>query len=167
MDIKKKNRFNLIDAFVVLIILALIAGTVYFAFKENNEFQSELRTKNITYTVLLENVDKDFLNVFETDGHVLNSSTLEYIGKISKIKTEKAGVWTDKAEKDAAGDGYTVIKKEYGDVYDVYITITAKASMDERGIAYIDRQRITVGTCVPLRFGNFSVQAHITAFSTN
>jgi hypothetical protein len=167
MDTKKKKRFNLIDAFVLLIILALISGTVYFSIRNNKEFHSELRTKNITYTVLLENVDKDFLNVFETDGHVLNSSTLEYIGKISKIKTEKSAILTDKAEKNDSGEGYTIIKKTYDDVYDVYITLTSKASMDERGIAYIDRQRITVGACVPLRFENYSHNAYITGFSTN
>ena len=41
MDIKNRHRFNLIDAFVILITLALIAGTVYFAWKENKEINMD------------------------------------------------------------------------------------------------------------------------------
>ncbi len=167
MDIKNKHRFNLIDVFVILVILALIAGTVYFSVSEHKSLSSKMKEKNITYTVRLSDVDDAFLEAFKKDVHVYNSATFEYMGTIEKVRTEKASAYTDKASPSNMKSGYTIVQKAYEDIFDVYVTVHGKATLDERGVAYIENQRITVGTAVNLRFGNFAYEAHITSFSVN
>jgi len=167
MNTKKKTGFNIIDVFVILIIIALIAGTVYFIWRKNREPSSQLREKNLTYTVCLSGVDDDFLSVFEQDGLVYNSSTLGYIGTVKKIRMEKTAVLTDKAAATVSGDNvsYTVIQQKYDDIYDVYLTISAKTLLDRRDIAYVDGERITIGSRINIRTEGFSYEAYITAFS--
>lgn len=165
METKNKHRFNLIDAFVIFIVLALVSATVYYTIRENKNLNAEIRSRNITYTVCLEGVSKQFIDNFVEHEHVLNASTMEYIGTISKVRTEKGGVFTDKAANDASGSGFILIKQIHKDYFDVYLTITAKTILDERGVAYIDRQRITIGTLLHLRFNNFSHEAYVTNFS--
>ena len=45
MNTKRKTGFNIIDAFVILIILALIAGTVYFVWRKTKEPSSQLKER--------------------------------------------------------------------------------------------------------------------------
>jgi inhibitor of KinA sporulation pathway (predicted exonuclease) len=167
MDIKNKHRFNLIDVFVILVILALIAGTVYFSVRENKGMNSKMKEKNITYTVHISDVDDSFLEAFKKDVHVFNSATFAYTGTIEKVRMEKATTYTDRALPSNMKSGYTIVQKTYEDIYDVYVTVHGKAMIDERGVAYIGSQRITIGTAVNLRFGNFAHEAHITSFSVN
>ena len=165
MDIKNKHRFNLIDAIVIFVILALIAGTVYFSWKENKEVNMHLHEKNITYTLRLSGVEEEFLPAFEAEEHVLNSSTLDYAGTIKKVKAEKSYRLTDKAVQSSTSSAYIVVHENLDDVYDVYLTVNSKTVVDSRGVAYIDRQRITVGTPMYIRCGNFTYEAYITSFS--
>ena len=167
MDIKNRHRFNLIDAFVILITLALIAGTVYFAWKENKEINMHLHEKNITYTLRLADVEEEFLPAFAVDGHVLDSSTLDYIGTIKKIRTEKSFRLTDSAVQSSTSSGYLVVQEILDGSYNVYLTVNAKTVLDSRGVAYIDNLRITVGTPMYVRCGNFTYEAYITSFSIN
>ncbi|MBQ9746097.1 MAG: DUF4330 domain-containing protein [Clostridia bacterium] len=164
MDNKKKNRFNIIDVFVIAAILALIAGVIFFAVRESGDFYTERREKNITYTVRISGVSKDYLSSFEEEGHVLNASTLNYIGTISKIKTEKTPTGKSEAVQNGTG-GYVIVQTKYNDIYDVYITVTAKTAPDGRGVAYVDGQRMTIGSEMYLRCGNFSATGYITNFS--
>lgn len=161
---KKKNRFNIIDTFVIVIILALIAGVIFFVLHRGNSIYSDRSEKNITYTVCISGMDEAHLAAFEAGERVLNSSTLNHIGTISDIKAIKHKARTSTATKDAEGEGYTLDLVEYDDVYDVYITVTAKTSLDSRNIAYIDSQRITVGSAIYIRCGNFASPGHITNF---
>lgn len=167
MNNKRKTGFNIIDFFVILIVLALIAGTVYFIWRKNREPSTQLREKNLTYTVRISGVDKDFISVFEQEGLVYNSSTMNYVGTIKTVRLEKAAVLTDKAAATGEGEdvSYTVIQQKYEDVYDVYLTITSKTMLDSRNVAYVDEERITVGSRINLRTGNFPCEAYITAFS--
>jgi hypothetical protein len=167
MNTKRKTGFNIIDAFVILIILALIAGTVYFAWRKTKEPSSQLKEKNITYTVRVSGVSADFVPVFKQNGLVYNSSTLGYVGTIKKIRMENAAVLTDKAAATGTEEnpGYTVIQQKYGDVYDVYLTVNAKTLLDQRGVAYVDDERITIGSRINIRTENFSCEAYITAFT--
>ena len=169
MKTKKKTAFNLIDIFVVLIIFALIAGTAYFAWINNKDPGAKLREKNLTYTVRLSGVSEDFISVFAQDGLVYNSSTLNYMGTIKNVRLEKSVIPSDKAVESASASDteirYTIVQNKYDDVYDVYITLTAKALLDSRGIAYVDSERITVGSDINIRTQNFSYTAYITSFS--
>jgi len=165
MDNKKKHRFNLIDIFVIFIVLALIGGTAFFAFRKSRDVQSQIRERNITYTVCLSGVSEAYLSAFGTEEHMLNSATLNYIGTISKIKTEKHGEFTEKAVQNNLGSNYILVQNRYEDIFDVYLTVTAKTTLDERGVAYIDGRRITVGSPINIRCGNFAHAAYITNFS--
>lgn len=155
----------MIDAFVIAVILALIAGVIFFAVRESGDLYSERRERNITYTVRISGVNKEFLSSFEEEMHVLNSSTLNYIGTVSKIKTEKAAAGTGEAVPNGTDGSYIIVQDKYDDIYDVYITLTAKTAPDGRGVAYVDGQRITIGSVIYLRFGNYSAAGHITNFS--
>ena len=167
MDNKKKHRFNLIDIFVILIVLSLIGGTVFFTFRQNNEMKSQLRERNITYTLRISGVEKDFVSSFSEEEPVLDSSTMNYIGTITKVRTEKASSFSDKAVPNSFGNNYILMQEKSEESYDVYLTVSAKTKLDDRGVAYIDRQRITIGTRANIRCGNFASEAYITYFSIN
>jgi hypothetical protein len=165
MDNKRKNRFNIIDVLVIFTVLALIAGIIVFTVRESKDYYAGLKEKNITYTVKICGIEKEFLSSFKEKEHIFSSTTLNYVGTISKIRTAKTSVATDRAVQSASGSAYISVMQVYDDLFDVYLTVSAKASLDDRGIAYIDRRRISIGSAVDIRCGNFSATAYVTNFS--
>ena len=165
MDNTKKSKFNIVDTFVVIILLALILGAVYFVLRESGTIYAERNEKNITYTVCISGVEEEYLSSFVVGEKMLNSETLNYIGTITKVEALAAKENGDKALPGTAEGEYVLEQKEKTGVYDVYITLTAKTRLDSRGIAYLDYERITIGSPLYIRSGNFAAESYITAFS--
>ncbi len=165
MDNTKKNKFNIVDTFVVLILLALIFGIVFFVLRESGTIYAERNEKNITYTICISGVEEEYISSFTAGDKMLNSSTLNYIGTITKVEKLPTKENGEKALPGASTGEYVLEQKERKGVYDVYITLTAKTKLDSRGVAYLDAERITIGSLLNIRSDNFAAESYITAFS--
>jgi hypothetical protein len=161
---KTKNKFNIVDIFAVLIILALILGTVFFVLRKSGAIYTEKSKKNITYTVCIPGVKEEYISEIKAGEMIRNSSTMGYMGTITKTETTAHTENGNTAISDGNG-GYVLEQKEAAGVYDVYITITSKATPDSRGVVYIDSERITIGSVLYVRIDNFAAESFITAFS--
>ena len=162
---KTKSKFNIIDTFVILIILAMIAGIVLFALYKGGIILSGKEKKQITYTVCIYGIEDEKLSSFAEGNDILNSSTFQSVGKITKTDSKKHMITENTAYKGENDGEYVLGTTESSALYDVYITVTATSGVDERGIAYIDSQKIVTGASVYVRSGNYAAQGFITDFS--
>ena len=160
---RQKTRFNFIDVLIILIILAVVGAAVYLIVTGNMEARRS-ESANIEFTVRLSAVDEEYLSLIRENESVKDSSTDKVIGTIQKITMEKTRYYVDTAIP--AGNGYTVTAAEYDDKYDVYVTISAYAKADDRGIYTIGSSRILVGAPIYFKVPSFTAVSYITAFST-
>lgn len=160
---KKKTRFNIIDVLVILMIAALVFGIVYFILMQTGALSKESEEKTVVYTLRLSGIDKEYAQKIEKGSTAQNSSTFASIGTITDIKTKETLVYGNDAVK--SGDNYTVRSAANEDKLDVYITLTSVCTVDARGIVYVAGQRISVGTKIYFRNGNFAAEAFVTDFS--
>ena len=161
---KTKNKFNIIDAFVILVLVAIVFEIVFFTIQKSGILSPKSEQKDITYTVCIHGVDKAYLNSFKEGNTAYNSSTLYDIGTVSEIKAVPVIEYDGTANRGEAEGEYIPGFSESDTLYDVYITINAKAAVDERGIAFIDTQKIIVGTTVYIRCGDYASASHVTSF---
>ena len=54
---------------------------------------------------------------------------------------------------------------KYDNLYDVFVTMTVKADVDSRGIAYVNKNKVLVGSKIYFRCGTFAAASFCTAFS--
>lgn len=164
----KKFRFNIIDAFVILLIMALVLGASYFIMTETGIIpQERANEKEITYTLRLSETDAQYLDSFAIGSEVFSSATFASLGNIINVEHEKTLVASPFAEIEEGAAQYSVKQAEYGDKYDIYITVKTKGTIDDNGIAYIGSQRVTVGSCVYFKCGNFAATTYITDFTVS
>ncbi|MGN1095388.1 MAG: DUF4330 family protein, partial [Eubacteriales bacterium] len=71
---KKKNRFNIIDVFVILLIAALVFGIVYFILMQTGAIAKESDEKSIIYTVRISGADKEYIQEIKNGMTAYNSS---------------------------------------------------------------------------------------------
>ena len=162
---KIKHKFNIIDILVIAFLLALILGATLFFLRQSNSIYSDMNEKKISYTVCIRGVDEAHLSSFAEGEQVLDSSTLKNIGTVSAVVTKRSTVnGTSAIPGDTEGE-YVLDQTEAADLYDVYITVSAKAHPDSRGVYYVSSCRIVTGACVYIRCGNYAAQSFVTEFS--
>lgn len=163
---KKKTRFNVIDAVIVLIILAIIAAAAYLLVNDAQERQTPRQMGNMDFTVRIASVSEEALALFEPNTVVKDSVTGETIGEIVAVRSEKTRYFgkTAIASEEKKGT-YIVPVSEYEDKYDVYVTISTKAGKDIRGIHYAGNLKILVGSTVYFKIPHFTSIAYITEYT--
>lgn len=163
---KKKTRFNFIDVVIILIILAIIAAAAYLLVNGLQENQTPRQMGNMDFTVRIASVSEEALPLFELNTVVKDSVTGEVIGEIVSVRSEKTRYFGKTAIASEENDGtYVVPVSEYEDKYDVYVTISAKAGKDTRGIHYVGDLKILVGSTVYFKIPSFTSISYITDHS--
>ena len=160
MNETKKARFNFIDAIIILVILAVIGAAVYLIAVESRVNRSA-NMGNIDYVVRISGVSEDALSFISVGDAVKDSVSGETMGIIRTVRTEKTRYYGSVAKKNADGS-YTLPKSEYPDRYDVYVTISANATEDARGIYYIGTTKILTGSAVYFKVSSFASVSYIT-----
>ena len=112
----------------------------------------------------ISNVKEEYIKAFTLGSKTLNSATLNYLGTVSGVLTEKMTSYSDVAVPGASEGEYVLKQNVSENTYDIYITLNAKASVDNRGIAIVDSQRILIGTSINIRCGDYASQGVITNF---
>lgn len=156
---RQKTRFNLIDILIILIILTVVGAAIYLIATGTIESRRS-ENANIEFTVRISSVDQKYLSFIKENDTVKDSETNAVIGTIKSIRTEKARHYGDVAIPSGDG-GYTVAIAEYEDKYDVYVTISAYAKEDERGIYYVGNTRVLVGSPVYFKVPSFTSVSYI------
>lgn len=162
---KTKNKFNIIDVFVIIIIFALIAGIVLFALYKNGVIFKNESTLNVTYTVCFHDVNEEYIPSFQKNNEAFNSSTMEPIGTVIDVTTRKSTSAGSTASPGEAEGEYVLDQNEKAGVYDVYLTIKSEAYIDERGVVYVSSQKVVAGAPIYVRCGNYAAQGFITSFN--
>lgn len=161
---RKKVRFNLIDALIIILILAVIAGAAYLLISVLRQPRGINNSGQIEFDVRISNVDESCLSLIKNGDTVKDSVTGAVIGTIVDVKTEKAQYYGTVAVEE---DGIiTVPTTDYTDKYDVYVKITANAEKDDRGIHTVAGTRIVIGSTVYFKVPSFTSISYITEFST-
>ncbi len=162
---KTKMRFNIIDAIIILIILAIIAAAIYLIVTDMQSKKDSRHVGNVDFTVRISSVDEAALSLFEQGIAVKDSVTGEVLGEIVSFNSEKSRHFGKIAIPNATEDGYTIPVSEYEDKYDVYVTIIATAGKDARGIRYVGNTKILVGSTVYFKIPSFTSVSYITEYN--
>ncbi len=160
MNETKKARFNFIDALIILVILAIIGAAVYLIAMERHANRSA-NLGNVDYIVRISGVDEDALAFIAVGDTVKDSVSGEVMGIIRAVKTEKTAYYGSFAKQNADGS-YTLAKSLYPDRYDVYVTISANAAIDARGIYYLGTTKLLTGSAVYFKVPSFAAVSYVT-----
>lgn len=161
---RKKTRFNFIDALIVLLIIAVIAGAGYLLFTAIRQPRTATNGK-VEFDVRIANVEASCLPLIKVGDKVKDSVTGELLGTIVSVQAEKSKYVGNVAVEQDDGS-LTFAVTDYEDQYDVYVKISADAMADERGIATVGSTRIVIGSPVYFKVPSFKSISYITEFST-
>ena len=159
---EQRSRFNFIDILIILIILGVVGAAIYLIATETAQDRLA-ENANIEFTVRISSVDAEYLSLIAEEQTVKDSETNAVIGTIRSVRTENARYYGKTAIP--TENGYTVTTSEYEDKYDVYVTISAYAKEDERGIYYVGDTRILVGSPVYFQVPSYSSVSYIVEFT--
>jgi hypothetical protein len=162
---KKKRKFNVVDFFILVIIVALIAVIVY-SFSSWSQIKKLWTAEEVTidYTVELRGVDESFIDLIKKKDAVIDSVSKNSLGKVTTVESiKKSSVL---GYKDG-GETIEGILVEYPDKYDITVRITAKADY-EKGVGYsVNGCRIAVGEEIFCRFPKLSCTGYCVGLYAN
>ncbi len=154
----KKAQFNLIDALIIIFILGLIAVVIYWMF---GGFRVDEKAKSdpVTFEVRISNVKESSLPFIAEGMSVSDSVTGETIGTIVAVSSDNSRYYGS-AYADEKGN-YVLNATDHPEEYDIYVTISADAKSDNRGIYTVGTIRMLIGETVHFQVRSFSSVSHI------
>ena len=160
---ENKKRFNVIDIIVIVLVLALIAGLVWFFVFSKTTNNESTETNDISFTVLVKSVDDQIVKNFKTNDVILNSSTNNQFGIISNVRLEKTEYLSNIV--DETKETPTAKLSSYPDLFDIYITITSKCRIESTGIAVVDNNPILIGKQLYIKDGLYATSSYVVDFA--
>ena len=155
---RKKAQFNLIDALIVIIILGLIATAIYLIFGGFKKFEAPGNV-DFTFEVRISGVKEHMLPYISEGLAVKDSVTGDSLGQITAVRSEKSRYYGG-VHKNEHGD-YVLNMSEYPDEYDVYVTVSSSAGLDDRGIYTVGSIHMLIGETVHFQVKSFSAVSYI------
>lgn len=150
---KRSGRFNIIDLFLVLIALALVAALLYI-FAPFSTVKNLISSEKTTmeYTVEFVGVDKTFVNKIQKNDIVVDAVSKNHIGTVEAADYNYAYTQFESIQKGDAIEGVLV---EHPDKCNVIVTISAEAThVPGKGYS-VNQYRIAVGEKMNLIFPNY------------
>ena len=162
---KRTGRFNLVDFFLIMIILLVIVTLIY-VFAPFSRLQSLVKkeAKTVEYTVEILGVDESFLNKIKENDTVLNSVSKNQMGTVIAVdyNTKYTELQYVKQNDQTVG-----VLAEHPSKYNIIITISATADYLEEVGYSIGGDRIAVGEKVSLRFPDYACEGYCIALDPN
>ena len=155
---RKKAQFNLIDALIVIIILALIGTAAYLIFGGFNQIET-FGDIDFTFEVRISGVKENMLPYIKEGNTVKDSVTGESLGTVVGVRTEKSRYYGN-VQQNENGE-YVLGSAEHPDEYDVYVTVSASSRADARGIYEVGNVRMLIGETVHFQVQSFSAVSYI------
>lgn len=158
---ESRSRFNFIDVIIILTLLVIIAAIIYMTVIKNDTTKENVHS--VVYTVKLTRVDEACLPFITKGAVVVDISSETEIGTVAYVNSSNSVYYSNTVMTDTTGIK-TIVSSEYDNLYDVYVTLSSQASVDERGIAYIGKNRVLVGAPFNFRIDGFASKAFCTEF---
>ena len=163
---KPRKKFNIIDFFILVIVIALVVALIY-AFSPWSHIQKLIKPNVVAfqYAVELKGVDDEFINLIKAGDSVINSVSKSSMGTIDRIGSVTKSTVLDYVE-DRSEDG-TIMHKgvltEMPDKYDIIVYISTTAQY-ESGVGYtVNGSRVAVGEELFFRFPHFEYNGYCIA----
>ena len=147
---RKRGRFNLVDLFLVLLILVIVS-MLFVMFDPFSLGAADAKDVTLRYTIEIKDVSEEFRNNVKVGDRVLSAATDYDMGTVVTVdQSQKSFEWAY-----AEGDEF-MSKSEKADKFDLKITIDVGATYEE-GVGYmVDGKHVAVGSLVSLRFPSFT-----------
>ena len=168
---KKKNskqKFNIIDFIVLVLIAAVVVGSIYAVVSWSNiKSLWTTKTVNIEYIVEFRGVDATFRDKIN-DGDVVidavSKNQLGIVNSVASIDNYKVLDYKTVSEENN-NVTYTGELFSYPDKYNITVYITTSAEYEE-GVGYtVNGRRIAVGEKIEMRFPEFSGEGYCITFA--
>ena len=155
---KKAVRFGFVDALIILLVLAVVGGGLWFFF--GSMIFDDGYDAKITYEVRLTAIKSEFTSRIQYGDDVYDSVYGEFIGTVAKVRTEP---YTEQVLNKATGEFEKTVKSGY---YNVYITIDATARYSDKEHTYFAADtEIKVGKPIDVRLQNFCASGYCTSLA--
>ena len=149
----KKGRFGIADVLIILCVLVLIGGGIFYCFGDSLFGSAE--TVDITYEVRVTKVRRELTSHVNYGDKVWDNVYGEYVGNVEKVRTEQ---YTEQLVDKSTGELKNAV---VGGYYNMYITVNAKAEYKD-GVYYIADSTLRVGEGVYLRLADFCAEGYCT-----
>ena len=158
---KKSGRFNLIDFFLIVIILLVIATVIYvFAPFSRLKTMTQSESQTIEYTIEVLGVDEAFIDKIQEQDAVLDSVSKNAMGKVIAVDYNTKYTELQYVEQN---DQKVGVLAEHPTKYNLIVTITATADYMEGSGYSINGSRIAVGEKLSLRFPDYACECYCIA----
>lgn len=155
---RNKTQFNLIDALIIVFILAVIAAAAYLLFGHPERSSGKGDTA-ITFEARISDVNQAAIPFIQEGMVVRDSVTGDEIGIIVSVRSENTRYYNGVTQ---GTDGkYVLNTGEYADRYDVYVTVAASTHANENGIYTVGGTRVLIGAPVHFKVKSFAALAYI------
>ena len=162
---KNKRKFNVIDFFICVIIVALV-GVLIYSFSPWSQIKQIWTSDEVTidYTVELREVDVSFQDLIKKNNSVIDSVSKGSLGKVTEVKSESSWILDYVEKEDGTREG---VRVENPNKVDITVRITAKANY-EKGVGYtVNGTRIAVGEEIALRFPKYTCVGYCVNLAAN
>lgn len=148
---RKGYRFNILDAFIAVVIAAVVIVTL-LAYLPSGIFKksSEKNSISVTYTIEIKNVKRELASGIAVGDPVTEKGTAVRLGNVG-AEVEVAP--HSQVRYDAASG--EVVLDELADYSDLLITITASAAYNASSGYTVNGKRIAVGAAYRLSMPGF------------
>lgn len=152
----KKVRFGFADVLIILLVIALVGGGVWYFFSGTLLGSGEDVT--VTYEVRLTGIRNELTSHINIGDKVFDPVYGKYIGVIDKYEHPQH---TEQVLDKETGELKEVVKAGY---YDLYITVRADVKLRDNAY-YAQDSEIRVGESVYLRTADFCGEGYCTALA--
>ncbi len=160
---KKKHRFNVMDALILLgIFLAIFTVLYVFVFSEHKAGDALTNPDNVhlTYVVEISDLEEEYADYFTVGETVIDSSKKMNIGVITEIETQPYTSIGHDIENGA------LVLNHSDDRISMYVTIEADASLGGIGYA-IGGYEVYVGMPVYLQLSDIICSGYCISLDTD
>ncbi|MBQ7500778.1 MAG: DUF4330 family protein [Clostridia bacterium] len=150
----QRGKFTFVDLLLLLVILAVVLVLVYVFVSPYTGTITLAPTKNIVYTIQVNDVRSEFKGLITEGDTVTSTSTLREIGKVVSVEYKNVQ-YTGKDEK-----GNTVIS-DYPGLLTAVITVSARANTED-GLYKAGDVTISAGTQIGFRVPKYTAEGYCT-----
>jgi len=151
-----KRTFNAVDAIIIVCVIA-VALSALVIFRSSGIFGTK-ETVDIEYVIFINRLRSEIVQHITEGSKVIEGSKKYIIGESVKVTKEP---YTE--EVFSYQDNKLVVSEVPG-LYNAYITVKAKAVLEEDGY-YVNGYRISTGTYVYARLPDFCGYGYVTNVS--
>lgn len=158
---KRSGKFNLVDFFLIVIVLLIIA-TVIYVFAPFSRLNALVKSEahSIEYTVEFLGVDEALISKIQENDAVLNAVSKNTMGTVIAVDYHTKYTELQYMEQNEQNVG---VLAEHPSKYNVIITVTATADYVAGSGYSIHGSRIAVGEKLSLRFPDYACEGYCIA----